>query len=236
MRRRIRARRPGSARRPSSARRRLRPRGLNGGQENPRSRRPRPPPVRRSARPRYRRCSRSLSLWRASSSSPSAMGTASWARMGPSSTSMVAMWMVQPVTFTPAARASATAWAPRNDGSRLGWVLITLPGKAVKIGSASTVMNPAMATRSTPWAVSASTMALVSDTRSGRCSLRSTTTVGMPAAADRSRAPTPGRSVTTTATGRPASMIACRFVPLPEAAAQPHTRPHAAPPPLASPE
>src|SRR3989440_7852589 len=155
--------------------------------------------------------------WSASSSSPSRTGTASWARIGPSSTSMVATWIVQPVTCTPAARASATAWAPRNDGSRLGWVLITVSGKATNIGSASTVMNPAMATRSTPWARSAPTMALVKATRSGRCSARSTTTVGMPAAAARSRAATPGRSVTTTATGRPASMIACRLVPLPEA-------------------
>src|SRR5688572_24334905 len=60
-------------------------------------------------------------------------------------------------------------------------------------------------------------MALVNDTRSGRCSARSTTTVGMPAETARSRAATPGRSVTTTATGRPASMIAWRLVPPPDA-------------------
>ena len=36
-----------------------------------------------------------------SSVSPSSTGTASWARIGPASTSSVATWTVQPVTFTP---------------------------------------------------------------------------------------------------------------------------------------
>ena len=37
---------------------------------------------------------------------------------------------VQPVTFTPWARASATAWAPGNAGRSEGWALRIRPGNA----------------------------------------------------------------------------------------------------------
>ena len=44
--------------------------------------------------------------------------------------STVATWTVQPVTVTPAARASSTACQPGKAGSRAGWVFRIRPGKA----------------------------------------------------------------------------------------------------------
>src|SRR5581483_1970316 len=115
----------------------------------------------------YRRRSTALMRsWRESAVSPGRTGTASWARMGPASTSGVATWTVQPVIFTWAASASSTAWAPRKAGNRAGWVLRTRPGKVSKMGFSSTVMKPAITTVSTSWRRRASTMSSVKASRS----------------------------------------------------------------------
>ena len=99
----------------------------------------------------YRRRSTSLMRsWSDASVSVGRTATASWARIGPWSTCSVATCTVHPVTLTPAARASRTAWAPGKAGSSEGWVFTTRPAKALNIGAASTVMKPAIATSSMP--------------------------------------------------------------------------------------
>ena len=75
-----------------------------------------------------RRSTDLIRSWRVASVSPGSTSTASWARIGPSSTASVATCTVQPVTLTPAARASRTACQPLNAGSRAGWVLRMRPG------------------------------------------------------------------------------------------------------------
>ena len=85
------------------------------------------------------------------SSSSGSTGTASWARIGPASTSRVATWTVQPVTFTPCSRASRTACQPLKDGSSAGWVFRIRSGKAAWMASPKMVPKPAITTSSTSW-------------------------------------------------------------------------------------
>ena len=56
--------------------------------------------------------------------------TASWATIGPPSSVSSTRWTVQPVTVTPCASASATAWAPGNAGRSDGCVLRIRPANA----------------------------------------------------------------------------------------------------------
>ena len=60
-------------------------------------------------------------------SSPGRTATASWATIGPPSSVASTRWTVQPVTVTPWASASATAWAPGNAGRSDGCVLRIRP-------------------------------------------------------------------------------------------------------------
>ena len=70
------------------------------------------------------RCSTArIRAWSVSASSPGRIGTASWATIGPPSSVASTRWTVHPVTATPCARASRTAWAPGNAGSSDGCVL-----------------------------------------------------------------------------------------------------------------
>ena len=64
------------------------------------------------------------------------------------------MCTVQPVIFTPASSASRTPCAPGNEGSSEGWVFSTRPGHRSMNGLSRIVMNPAIATSSTPSASS----------------------------------------------------------------------------------
>ena len=90
------------------------------------------------------------------SSSPGAIVTASWRTIGPPSSVASTTWTVQPVTFTPWASASRTAWLPGNDGSNDGWVLRMRPLNAASVAGPTMRMYPARTTRSTPAAASAS--------------------------------------------------------------------------------
>ena len=56
--------------------------------------------------------------------------TASWATIGPPSSVASTRWTVAPVTLTPWASASRTAWAPGNAGRSVGWVFRIRPAKA----------------------------------------------------------------------------------------------------------
>ena len=58
--------------------------------------------------------------------SPGSTSTVAWASTGPVSTPASTTCTVQPVTRSPAASASRTAWAPGKDGSRAGCVLSTV--------------------------------------------------------------------------------------------------------------
>src|SRR5665647_1396231 len=95
------------------------------------------------------RRSRSTSLIRScsrASSSSSDTRTARWAMIGPVSTPASTTCTVHPVTFTPWARASRTAWAPGNAGSRAGWVLITRPPNRSRKPGPRMRMKPALTT------------------------------------------------------------------------------------------
>ena len=71
-------------------------------------------------------------------------GPRSVRRRGSASTT----WIVQPVTVTPCARASATAWAPGNAGSSDGCVLRIRPGNAASTSGPTIRMYPASTTTS----------------------------------------------------------------------------------------
>ena len=73
----------------------------------------------------------------------------------------VATCTVQPVTLTPEASASRTAWAPGKAGSSDGWVFRIRSGNAANASGPRTVMKPAMATRSTPASLTARTTSSV---------------------------------------------------------------------------
>src|SRR5690606_698455 len=77
--------------------------------------------------------------------------TARWARIRPVSTPASTSITLQPVTFTPWARASRTPWAPGKAGSRAGWVLMIRPPKASSSGGPTSFMNPASTTSCGPW-------------------------------------------------------------------------------------
>src|SRR4026208_2121510 len=64
-----------------------------------------------------RRSTTLIRSWRVSTVSPARTGTASWARIGPASSSMVATWTGHPGTFTPAPRAALELHGRDVDGA-----------------------------------------------------------------------------------------------------------------------
>ena len=66
--------------------------------------------------------------------------------IGPVSTPASTQWTVVPVTVTPAAKASRTAWAPGNSGRSAGWLLIV--GNVLTNSADKIRMNPALMTKS----------------------------------------------------------------------------------------
>ena len=91
-----------------------------------------PVPARSSATARgSNRCSAALiRSWSVVSSSVEVIATGSWRRIGPPSSVASTRWTVQPVTRTPWASASRTAWPPGNAGSSDGCVFRIRPAKA----------------------------------------------------------------------------------------------------------
>ena len=87
-------------------------------------------------------------------------------------------WTVAPVTRTPAARASRTAWAPGNEGSSEGCVLTIRPANASRTSGPTIRMYPARTTRSGRAAASRSASAASSPP--------STTAVSIPCSAAQS--------------------------------------------------
>src|SRR5699024_3110770 len=84
--------------------------------------------------------------WRVASVSSSRTSTAAWARMRPVSTPASTSMTLQPVIFTPWARASRTPCAPGNEGSRAGWVLTMRPPNSSSSGAPTSFMKPASTT------------------------------------------------------------------------------------------
>src|SRR5699024_7162943 len=78
--------------------------------------------------------------------SASRTSTAAWARMRPVSTPASTSMTLQPVIFTPWARASRTPCAPGNEGSRAGWVLTMRPPNSSSSGAPTSFMKPASTT------------------------------------------------------------------------------------------
>src|SRR5215213_6496258 len=156
--------------------------------------------------------------WSVSTVSPGSTATASWATMGPASTSAVTTWTVHPVTSAPASRAACTAFHPGKAGSSDGWVFSTWPGKASTKAGDRMVPKPAMATRSTSASRRAAMTRSVYRGRSKslpKLSRRSCAT-GTPAVSATSTA-RQGRSTTTSPTSRPSARMASRRVPVPDA-------------------
>ena len=82
------------------------------------------------------------------SSSSWRTGTASCATIGPPSSVASTRWTVTPVTATPAASASRTAWRPGNDGSSDGWTLRIRPSNAASTAGPTSRRYPASTTTS----------------------------------------------------------------------------------------
>ena len=123
---------------------------------------------------------------------------------------------VAAVSATPAASASSTAWAPGNAGSRAGCTLTTLSGnrarnvgrKQVHVARADDETD---AVRLEPVGHRLVARVAIGDSRSsGNARGRRS-----PTASARSRAGAPATFEATAAIGMPASIRACRFVPLP---------------------
>ena len=163
--------------------------------------------------------------WSVSSVSVSRTGTAAWARIGPVSTPASTRCTVQPVIFTPWARASRTPWAPGKDGSRAGCVLTIRPANRSRTGAPRIRMNPEHTTQSGSWAAIASARAASHSAREA-WSPGATVKVSMPWASARARPCAWGTSepTATTSTGdapeATASRTAWRLVPDPETRAR----------------
>jgi hypothetical protein len=96
-------------------------------------------------------------------------------------------WTVQPVSFTPWASASRTAWAPRKAGSNDGWVLTTRSGQRARKSPDNSRMKPA-STTTCGWCAARSARSAASQVGRSGWAASGCTTVAIPAAA-------PGRAL-----------------------------------------
>src|SRR6185437_6529896 len=132
------------------------------------------------------------------SSSSSRTGTAACASTGPASMPSSTRNTVQPLTFTPYARASLTPCMPGKDGSSAGCVFRQRPANRPRNALPTSFMKPAQTTRSGWYAAQAAASASSQASRAGK-SPTCRVNAGMPAASARPSAAMPSRSAPTAA-------------------------------------